>query len=76
MYRDNALHVLRFNNYVLVYCTDRNLWEREKLLILIITNNDINKITKRNQADLYNHEYNRQVADDVARTKGRRVKLK
>ena len=36
----------------------------------------MDRITKRQLADLYYHEYNRQIADDVARDKGIRVKLK
>ena len=36
----------------------------------------MDRITKRQLADLYYHEYNRQIADDVARDEGIRVKLK
>ena len=57
MYRTNAVHVLVFNNNCLVYCTDRNQWEQLKLSILIITNNDMDRITKRQLADFYYHDY-------------------
>ena len=76
MYRDNALHVLGFNDNFLGYCIDWDPWEQLKLSRLIITNDDMDRITKRQLAYLYYHEYNKQVADDVVRDEGIRVKLK
>ena len=37
MYKDNALHLLGFNNNFLEYYTDKNPWEHLKLSRLIIT---------------------------------------
>ena len=76
MYRDNTVHVLGFNNNFLVYCTDRDSWEQLKLSRLIITIDNNDRITKRQLADLYYHEYNKQVNDDTARDEGIRIKLK
>ena len=67
MYRENALHVLVFINNFQGYCIDRNPWEQLKLSRLIITTDDNDRITKHQLADLYYHEYNRQVCDDTAR---------
>ena len=60
MYRDNTVHVLGFNNNFLVYCTDRDPLKQFKSRLIITTDNN-DKITKRQLADLYYHEYNRQV---------------
>ena len=75
MYRDNTIHVHGFNNNVLVYCTDRDPWEQLKLLRLIMTTDYNDRITKRQLADLYYHEYNRQVSDDTERDERIQVKL-
>ena len=76
MYRDNTVHVLGFNNKFLVYCIDRDPQEQLKLSRLIITIDNNDKITKRQLADLYYHEYNRQVNDDTARDKKYTNKIK
>ena len=76
MYKDNVLHVLKFNKNFLGYCIDRDNWEQLKLSRLIITNDVNDRITKHQLADLYYHEYNRQVAVNVARNDNIRVKLK
>ena len=69
MYWDNALHVLRFIKNFLGYCIDRDFWKQLKLSKLIVTNDDMNKSTKLELADLYYHKYNRQVSDNTARDK-------
>ena len=75
IYKDNALHVLRFNDNFLEYCTDWDPWEQLKLSRLIITTDNNDRITKHKLADLYYHEYNRKVSDDTARDECIRVKL-
>ena len=67
MYRDNALHLLGFNNNFPGYCIDKDFWEQLKLSRLKMTNDNMDKITKRELNDLYYHEYNRQLADNIAR---------
>ena len=68
--------MLGFNNNFLVYCTDRNPWKQLKLSRLLITTDNNIRIKQRQLADLYYHEYNRQVSDDTARDEGIQIKLK
>ena len=75
MYKDNALHVLKFNDNFLEYCTDRDPWEQLKLLRLIMTTDNNDRLTKHQLADLYYHEYNKQVSDDTERDERIRGKL-
>ena len=71
----NTLQVHGFNNNFIVYCTDRDPWVKLKLSRLIITDNN-DKITKRQLADLYYHEYIREVSDDTERDEGIQIKFK
>ena len=75
MYKDNALHVIGFNNNLLVYCIERYQWGQLKLSRLIIITDDNNRITKHQLADLYYLEYNRQVSDYTAKDEGIRIRL-
>ena len=76
MYRENTADVLEFNNNLLGYCTDRDSWEQLKLSKLIITTDDMDRITKCQLADLYYHKYYWHIGCDVASDKGITLKLK
>ena len=76
MYRDKKVHLVGFNNNLLNYCINRDPWNQLILSRLLITNNDLDRITKREIADLYYHKFNRQVSDDTARDEGFRVQFK